>query len=177
MTESKDNPTAEPVNESSNHRIVESSKPGRLAGLVTALRTLTIIPVPGSDAHDMARALPWFPLIGAFIGLVVAVTGWVVTDLCLWPTGAGVLACGLSEAKKLTLLVDVGTNGEIVVGNREWMAACSASAGPAFEGSGLSCGMRAQAGAIQVVKIDQDLDVKLETIGGEKHNCTVDFHI
>jgi uncharacterized 2Fe-2S/4Fe-4S cluster protein (DUF4445 family) len=81
---------------------------------------------------------------------------------------AGILACGLSNARKLTLLVDVGTNGEIVVGNREWMAACSASAGPAFEGSGLSCGMRAQTGAIQVVKIDPDLTVKLETIGDEK---------
>ncbi|MDB4349348.1 ASKHA domain-containing protein [Omnitrophica bacterium] len=81
---------------------------------------------------------------------------------------AGVLACGLSETKKLTLLVDVGTNGEIVIGNREWMAACSASAGPAFEGSGLSCGMRASKGAIQVVKIDPELNVKAETIGGVK---------
>ncbi|MEE8360250.1 MAG: ASKHA domain-containing protein, partial [Candidatus Omnitrophota bacterium] len=73
---------------------------------------------------------------------------------------AGILACGLNETKKLTLLVDVGTNGEIVVGNREWLAACSASAGPAFEGSGLTCGMRAQRGAIQEIKIDPDLNVK-----------------
>ncbi|MBL7068679.1 MAG: DUF4445 domain-containing protein [Candidatus Omnitrophica bacterium] len=81
---------------------------------------------------------------------------------------AGVLACGINETDKLTLLVDVGTNGEIVAGNKEWMVSCSASAGPAFEGSGLSCGMRAQKGAIQVVDMDSDLNVKLETIGGLK---------
>ena len=62
---------------------------------------------------------------------------------------AGVLACGLSDKKDLTLLIDVGTNGEIVLGNKEWMVCCSASAGPAFEGSGISCGMRATKGAIQ----------------------------
>ncbi len=78
---------------------------------------------------------------------------------------AGVLACGLNEADELTLLVDVGTNGEIVVGNKEWMAACSASAGPAFEGSGLSCGMRASKGAIQIAKVDPKLNVKFETVG------------
>lgn len=81
---------------------------------------------------------------------------------------AGILACGLNETKKLTLLVDVGTNGEIVIGNREWLASCSASAGPAFEGSGLSCGMRAQKGAIQEIRIDPKLNVTLEVIGGEK---------
>ena len=81
---------------------------------------------------------------------------------------AGVLACGLNRSDKLTLLVDVGTNGEIVIGNKEWMASCSASAGPAFEGSGLTCGMRASKGAIQVVNIDSNLNVKLETIANEK---------
>ncbi len=78
---------------------------------------------------------------------------------------AGVVACGINDTDRLTLLVDVGTNGEIVVGNKDWMASCSASAGPAFEGSGLACGMRASKGAIQVVKIDPDLGVKVETIG------------
>lgn len=82
---------------------------------------------------------------------------------------AGVLACGLSDEKKLSMLIDVGTNGEIVLGNNEWMVSCAASAGPAFEGSGVSCGMRAAKGAIQRVKIDKKGDsVKLETIGGER---------
>jgi len=81
---------------------------------------------------------------------------------------AGVLACGINDTAQLTLLIDVGTNGEIVVGNKEWMASCSASAGPAFEGSGLTCGMRASKGAIQVAKIDNKLNVKVETIGNLK---------
>jgi len=81
---------------------------------------------------------------------------------------AGVLASTLSEKKDLTLLIDVGTNGEIALGNKEWMVCCAASAGPAFEGSGVSCGMRATKGAIQKVRIDSKLNVKVETIGKKK---------
>ena len=81
---------------------------------------------------------------------------------------AGVLAVGLSEDEQLSLLVDIGTNGEIILGNREWMIGSAASAGPAFEGSGLSCGMKAVRGAIQSVKIDDDLTVEVGTIGLEK---------
>jgi uncharacterized 2Fe-2S/4Fe-4S cluster protein (DUF4445 family) len=78
---------------------------------------------------------------------------------------SGVLACGLSEGEDISLLIDIGTNGEIVLGNREWMIGSAASAGPAFEGSGLSCGMKAVSGAIQKVAIDKKFDVAVETIG------------
>ena len=78
---------------------------------------------------------------------------------------AGVLACGLNRADKLTILIDIGTNGEIVLGNREWMVSCAASAGPAFEGSGVKCGMRATTGAIQRVEISKPGKVKVTTIG------------
>lgn len=79
---------------------------------------------------------------------------------------AGILACGLNRTDKLTMLIDVGTNGEIVLGNKEWMVSCAASAGPAFEGSGVTCGMRAATGAIQRVKISKSgCDVKVSTIG------------
>lgn len=81
---------------------------------------------------------------------------------------AGVLACGLNRADKLTMLIDVGTNGEIVLGNKEWMVSCAASAGPAFEGSGVKCGMRATAGAIQRVEISHSDKVKVSTIGNVK---------
>ena len=81
---------------------------------------------------------------------------------------AGVMACGLSEKEEITLLIDIGTNGEIVLGNREWMIGSAASAGPAFEGSGLSCGMKAVKGAINKATIAKDLAVSLETIGGDK---------
>src|SRR4030042_3241134 len=69
-------------------------------------------------------------------------------------TVAGVLACGLADEPEVTCLIDVGTNAEIVIGNNEWMLSCSASAGPAFEGGGIKCGMRAMRGAIQQVEID-----------------------
>ncbi|MCM8780409.1 MAG: ASKHA domain-containing protein [Candidatus Omnitrophica bacterium] len=81
---------------------------------------------------------------------------------------AGVLSCGLDKEKDLCILIDVGTNGEIVLGNREFLVSCSASAGPAFEGSGVSCGMRAAKGAIQEVKIDKNFAVNYTTIGGVK---------
>jgi len=81
---------------------------------------------------------------------------------------AGAVACGINNTDKLTLLIDVGTNGEIVLGNKEWMACCSASAGPAFEGSGVTCGMRAIKGAIEKVEITKDLETKVKTIEGAK---------
>ena len=81
---------------------------------------------------------------------------------------AGTVASGINNEKRLTLLIDVGTNGEIVLGNKEWMACCSASAGPAFEGSGVSCGMRAIKGAIEKVEINAKLDTKVKTIDGTK---------
>lgn len=81
---------------------------------------------------------------------------------------SGVLACGLNRKEELSMLIDIGTNGEIVLGNREWMVSCSASAGPAFEGSGVKCGMRATRGAIQRVEITDSERVKVNTIGNTK---------
>lgn len=78
---------------------------------------------------------------------------------------AGVVASGTDKAEELTVLIDVGTNGEIVLGSKEWMISAAASAGPAFEGSGVSCGMRATAGAIQRVRLEGPDKVILETIG------------
>ncbi len=78
---------------------------------------------------------------------------------------AGVLACGMDRTEKLSLLIDIGTNGEIVLGNKDWMISCAASAGPCFEGSGVTSGMRASKGAIQRVKINpKDFKVKYSTI-------------
>jgi uncharacterized 2Fe-2S/4Fe-4S cluster protein (DUF4445 family) len=62
---------------------------------------------------------------------------------------AGVLSSGLVDADALTLFIDVGTNGEMVLGTRDWLVACACSAGPAFEGAGVVCGMRATRGAIE----------------------------
>ncbi|MCF6159492.1 MAG: DUF4445 domain-containing protein [wastewater metagenome] len=78
---------------------------------------------------------------------------------------SGVLAIRLDEAEALSLLIDIGTNGEIVLGNKDWMVCCSASAGPSFEGSGISCGMRAAKGAIETIHITKNFEVVYKTIG------------
>jgi uncharacterized 2Fe-2S/4Fe-4S cluster protein (DUF4445 family) len=62
---------------------------------------------------------------------------------------AGVHACQMHKRPELTLFIDIGTNGEIVVGNQEWMVCAACSAGPAFEGGGIRYGMRASSGAIE----------------------------
>ncbi|WP_419945726.1 ASKHA domain-containing protein [Candidatus Poriferisodalis sp.] len=78
-----------------------------------------------------------------------AIAGHVGAD-----TAAAVLAGGLSRADAITLLVDVGTNAEIVLGNSEGLWAASSPTGPAFEGAQISCGQRATPGAIERVRID-----------------------
>ncbi|MGQ9626128.1 MAG: ASKHA domain-containing protein [Anaerolineae bacterium] len=80
------------------------------------------------------------PGVGAYVGADIT---------------AGVLSSGLYKTDKLTLFIDVGTNGEIVLGNCDWLISCACSAGPAFEGAGVHHGMRATAGAIEEVWIDQ----------------------
>lgn len=82
---------------------------------------------------------------------------------------AGVLSSGMYNDEKLTLYIDIGTNGEIVLGNSEWLMTASCSAGPAFEGGGLKCGMRATTGAIEGFLInDITLEPMIVTIGMKK---------
>lgn len=77
---------------------------------------------------------------------------------------ADLLVSRLHRRKRLTLLLDFGTNAEIVLGNRDGILACSAAAGPCFEGGNISCGMRAARGAISGVRLESD-QLILETIG------------
>ena len=65
---------------------------------------------------------------------------------------AGVLSSGIWASEENTLFIDLGTNGEIVFGNKDFMMCCACSAGPAFEGGGISCGMRASAGALKKLR-------------------------
>src|SRR3989338_2631556 len=77
---------------------------------------------------------------------------------------AGVLASGMDKSKDLSLFIDLGTNGEVVLGNKEWLLSCSTSAGPCFEGGGLKSGIRAMKGAIQNISI-KDNSIEVQTIG------------
>lgn len=78
---------------------------------------------------------------------------------------ADVLASAMHRSSRLSLLIDVGTNGEVVLGGRDWIIACSCSAGPAFEGAEVSCGMRAMEGAIDRIRINEDLSSTYHVIG------------
>jgi len=92
-----------------------------------------------------------------------AVSGFVGGDIT-----AGVVATGMHEAEELALLVDVGTNGEIVAGNKDWLMCASCSAGPAFEGVGVEAAMPATAGAITSLHYDDETDtVEYQTIDNQ----------
>ena len=80
---------------------------------------------------------------------------------------AGAFTTLIWDKDEFSLFIDLGTNGELVFGNRDFMMSCACSAGPAFEGGDISCGMRATDGAIEAVTIDKDtLTPKLTIVGG-----------
>ena len=95
------------------------------------------------------------------VALMPGVSSYVGGDIT-----ADVLAAGMDDADEIAMLVDVGTNGEIVIGNREFLICCACSAGPAFEGGGVTWGMRAARGAIQRVQIASGGAITWETVGG-----------
>jgi len=81
---------------------------------------------------------------------------------------AGTLAAGFWDQDEMSLFIDLGTNGEIVFGNRDFMMSCACSAGPAFEGGDISCGMRATDGAIEACTIDgTTMEPTLSIVGEE----------
>jgi uncharacterized 2Fe-2S/4Fe-4S cluster protein (DUF4445 family) len=81
---------------------------------------------------------------------------------------ADVLASRIHEKERLTLLMDVGTNTEVILGNKYGLWCCSTASGPAFEGAHIKFGMRAASGAIEKVKIKENFDVEYITIDNEK---------
>ncbi|MEE1037318.1 MAG: corrinoid activation/regeneration protein AcsV [Oscillospiraceae bacterium] len=80
---------------------------------------------------------------------------------------AGTLASGIWDKDEMSLFIDLGTNGELVFGNRDFLMSCACSAGPAFEGGDISCGMRATDGAVEACVIDKDTLEPTLTIVGE----------
>ena len=79
---------------------------------------------------------------------------------------AGTLAAGLWDKDEMSLFIDLGTNGELVFGNRDFLMSCACSAGPAFEGGDISCGMRATDGAVEACVIDKEtMDPQLTVVG------------
>jgi len=106
----------------------------------------------GLDLHP--AAIVWvMPSIGSYFG----------GDLI-----SGILASELDQQEETSMLIDVGTNAEVVVGNKEWLIACAGAAGPALEGGVARMGMRAETGAIEHCSIASDSGIiEYETIGNE----------
>ena len=120
---------------------------------VPAVRSL-----PTLAAEDVGLAI--HPRAPVFVA--PGVSSYVGGDIT-----AGVLAAGAAATAELTLFVDLGTNGEMVVAKGDWLVCCSCSAGPAFEGSGLDHGTYARPGAIDAFRYDAEADtMTFHTIGG-----------
>ncbi|SDO41257.1 ASKHA domain-containing protein [Desulforhopalus singaporensis] len=104
----------------------------------------------GILAHPSVR-LFLYPCVASYVG------GDIV---------AGIHGAGIYHSEKISLYIDIGTNGEIVVGNNQWMLTAACSAGPAFEGGGIKYGMRASQGAIENFFIhEQSLEPMIVTVG------------
>ncbi|WP_343344972.1 corrinoid activation/regeneration protein AcsV [Terrisporobacter petrolearius] len=127
---------------------------------------------------DYLRLEPYIPpylkspnLMGEDVGLNVNKSAliYLAPNVASYVGGditSGVLSAGIWASEENTLFIDLGTNGEIVFGNKDFMMCCACSAGPAFEGGGISCGMRASDGAVEKVSIDENtLEPELTIIG------------
>jgi len=132
----------------------------------------------GLDPFHICRE-PYIPLfnrmpilkadqIGLSIHPLAAV--WIMPSIGSYFGGdliSGILASGMARSEETRMLIDVGTNAEVVLGNSEWLIACAGAAGPALEGGVARMGMRAGPGAIEYVSIDpKTYEMEYRTIGG-----------
>jgi len=129
---------------------------------------------------DYIRREPYIPTVSKFPVMKAGVVGlraarhagvYVMPGPASYVGGdivSGVLYTGFHKTAALTLFIDVGTNGEIVLGNNEFMMTAACSAGPAFEGGGIRWGMRAEDGAMEKIKLSRNtLSLEYETVGGK----------
>jgi uncharacterized 2Fe-2S/4Fe-4S cluster protein (DUF4445 family) len=122
--------------------------------------TPTVNLVPVVKAADLGlkvnaeALLHCAPAVGSYVG------GDITAGLLSTPI--------LRDAEKTSLFIDAGTNGELVVGNRDWLATCACSAGPAFEGGGTKCGLPAIEGAIEDIRVSKCGGLEYQVIGGGK---------
>jgi len=127
----------------------------RLSPFVTTVNhipTLTAVDV-GLFTHPQA-VVDCLPGVASYVGADIT---------------AGVLSSGMVDSKEMVLFLDVGTNGETVLGSMDWLVTCACSAGPAFEGAGVLHGMRATKGAIEEVWINAEtFEPNFRVIGGTK---------
>jgi uncharacterized 2Fe-2S/4Fe-4S cluster protein (DUF4445 family) len=138
------------------HHLLLGINPVELGGAPFALTTDTAVEMP-------ARELDLQINHGGRIYILPCIAGHVGAD-----TAGVILSEEPQQQKAMTLLVDVGTNAEIVLGDENRLLACSSPTGPAFEGAQISAGQRAAAGAIERVRIDPDtLAARFKVIGSD----------
>jgi uncharacterized 2Fe-2S/4Fe-4S cluster protein (DUF4445 family) len=107
----------------------------------------------GLRMHRNAR-IHCAPAVGSYVG------GDITAGLLGTPM--------LIDSESVCMFIDAGTNGELVIGNGDWLMTCACSAGPAFEGGGVRCGMPATEGAIDRIRLTEDGEVQYEVIGGAR---------
>jgi len=123
----------------------------RLEPYIPTMTNVPSIPAKDIGLHMLPEAMVHcFPSVASYVGGDI-ISGTLITDL--------------ANGEDIILFIDIGTNGEIVLGNTDWLVSCACSAGPSFEGGGITFGMRAMPGAIERVVIDPEtLDVSLKVI-------------
>jgi uncharacterized 2Fe-2S/4Fe-4S cluster protein (DUF4445 family) len=127
-----------------------------------SIRLVPFVPAVNQPPAILARELGLAFCPDALVDCLPGVASYVGADIT-----AGVLSGGIAATDATTLFIDIGTNGEIVLGNRDWLMTCACSAGPAFEGAGVRDGMRATAGAVEEVWINaRDYEPGVRVIGG-----------
>ncbi len=149
--------------------------PSAIVAIVVAGNTTMLHLLAGVDPAGIAVA-PFIPVFtdgllvsarelglrlhpNAEVRFVPSIAAYVGADIV-----AGIVATGMDRSRELSLLIDLGTNCEVALGNRDRMVACATAAGPAFEGAQIECGMGGTAGAIRRVWIADGL--RFETIAG-----------
>ena len=138
------------------HHILLGISPVELGGAPFALTTDAAVEIPAAELDLKING-------GGRIYILPCIAGHVGAD-----TAGMILSEEPQLQDKMTLLVDVGTNAEIVLGNSQRLLACSSPTGPAFEGAQISCGQRAATGAIERVRINSEtLEPRFKVIGSE----------
>jgi len=127
------------------------------------LRLSPYVPAAGSLPPVPARDLEIEANEYAHIYTIPSVASYIGGDIV-----SGILGSGIYQQSAITLYIDIGTNGEIVIGNHDWMVTAAASAGPAFEGGGIKNGMMAVTGAIEDFELESFSRPVLHTIGDGK---------
>jgi uncharacterized 2Fe-2S/4Fe-4S cluster protein (DUF4445 family) len=118
-----------------------------------ALAHSPYVPVVTSPLSWRASELGIAIYSDAMVYTLPNIAGWVGAD-----TVGVLLSTGIAKNDDIALAIDIGTNGEMALGSRERLITCSTAAGPAFEGAHISCGMRAASGAIDVIRINEEVE-------------------